>query len=164
MVASSARVRPSLTRSSTIVLALDGENPWLHYPDSGGRFLRELMAALGETGDDLEPETLATLAGSAQPAVLERLHPGSWINGVFATWIGHPEKTAAWRLLAEVFSGWPIQVAKTAWIHEPGWTLGSVAGARRPVSVPRVAGTSSGPASASPPSSTRRKSPPARAK
>ncbi len=98
------RLGRTLADDATIVLALDGENPWLHYPDSGGRFLRELMAALGETGDDLEPETLATLAGSAQPAVLERLHPGSWINGVFATWIGHPEKTAAWRLLAEVRS------------------------------------------------------------
>ncbi len=92
----------TLPDDATIVLALDGENPWLHYPDSGGRFLRELMAALGETGNDLEPETLATLAGSARPAVLERLHPGSWINGIFATWIGHPEKTAAWKLLAEV--------------------------------------------------------------
>jgi alpha-amylase/alpha-mannosidase (GH57 family) len=92
----------TLSDDATIVLALDGENPWLHYPDSGGRFLRELMGALGETGNDLEPETLATLAGSARPATLEHLHPGSWINSVFATWIGHPEKTAAWRLLADV--------------------------------------------------------------
>jgi alpha-amylase/alpha-mannosidase (GH57 family) len=94
----------TLPDDATIVLALDGENPWLHYPDCGGRFLRELMGALGETGNDLEPETLAALAGSARPASLERLHPGSWINGTFATWIGHPEKTAAWRLLADVRS------------------------------------------------------------
>ena len=94
----------NLPDDANIVLALDGENPWLHYPDSGGRFLRALMGALGETGNDLEPETLASLADAAQPAVLERLHPGSWINGTFATWIGHPEKTAAWRLLAEVRS------------------------------------------------------------
>ncbi len=92
----------TLPDDATIVLALDGENPWLHYPDSGGRFLRELMGALGETGNDLEPETLATLADTTRPDALERLHPGSWINSVFATWIGHPEKTAAWRLLADV--------------------------------------------------------------
>jgi len=92
----------SLPEEATIVLALDGENPWLHYPDGGGRFLRELMGALCHAGDDLQPETLADLARSSQPEVLDTLHPGSWINGVFATWIGHPEKTAAWRLLADV--------------------------------------------------------------
>ncbi len=92
----------TLPEDATIVLALDGENPWLHYPDGGGRFLRELMGALNETGDELQPETLARLAGSSKPGILNTLHPGSWINGVFATWIGHPEKTAAWALLAEV--------------------------------------------------------------
>ncbi len=94
----------TLPEDATIVLALDGENAWLHYPDGGGRFLRELMRALSETGDELQPETLTTLAESSKPGVLDNLHPGSWINGVFATWIGHPEKTAAWRLLAEVRS------------------------------------------------------------
>ena len=94
----------TLPEDATIVLALDGENAWLHYPDGGGRFLRELMRALSETGDELQPETLTTLAESSKPGILGTLHPGSWINGVFATWIGHPEKTAAWRLLAEVRS------------------------------------------------------------
>lgn len=92
----------SLPEDATIVLALDGENPWLHYPDGGGVFLRELMAALAETGDGLRPRTLAAATESARPAALDSLHPGSWINGIFATWIGHPEKTAAWRLLARV--------------------------------------------------------------
>ncbi len=94
----------TLPSDATIVLALDGENAWLHYPDGGGRFLRELMRALSETGDELQPETLTTLAGTSKPGILDTLHPGSWINGIFATWIGHPEKTAAWRLLAEVRS------------------------------------------------------------
>jgi alpha-amylase/alpha-mannosidase (GH57 family) len=92
----------TLPDEATIVLALDGENPWLHYPDGGGGFLRELMGALSQSGDDLQPETLTGIAESSQPDTLDKLHPGSWINGVFATWIGHPEKTAAWRLLAEV--------------------------------------------------------------
>ena len=92
----------SLPDEATIVLALDGENPWLHYPDGGGNFLRELMGALSTAGDELQPETLAAVAGSSRPSILENLHPGSWINGIFATWIGHPEKTAAWSLLAEV--------------------------------------------------------------
>ncbi len=92
----------TLPQDATIVLALDGENAWLHYPDGGGRFLRELMTALVDTGDALQPETLTALAGTSNPGVLDTLRPGSWINGIFATWIGHPEKTAAWRLLAEV--------------------------------------------------------------
>jgi len=92
----------SLPEDATIVLALDGENAWLHYPDGGGRFLRELMRTLSESGDELQPETLTTLAAASKPGVLDTLHPGSWINGIFATWIGHPEKTAAWRLLGEV--------------------------------------------------------------
>jgi alpha-amylase/alpha-mannosidase (GH57 family) len=92
----------TLPDDATIVLALDGENAWLHYPDGGGRFLRELMRALSKTGDELQPETLTSLATTSKPEVIDALHPGSWINGVFATWIGHPEKTAAWRLLTEV--------------------------------------------------------------
>ncbi len=92
----------SLPSDATLVLALDGENPWLHYPDGGGRFLRELMAGLRDAGDGLEPTTLARIAERAQPATLDTLHPGSWINGTFATWIGHPEKSAAWQRLGEV--------------------------------------------------------------
>ena len=92
----------SLPADATIVLALDGENPWLHYPDGGGRFLRELMAGLRDLGDGLEPATLGRIAEQTRPAVLDTLHPGSWINGTFATWIGHPEKSAAWQRLGEV--------------------------------------------------------------
>jgi UDPglucose--hexose-1-phosphate uridylyltransferase len=92
----------TLSDDATVVLALDGENPWLHYPDGGGRFLRELMSALDSESAEIQPETLSSLTRTSRPATLEKLHPGSWINGVFATWIGHPEKTAGWRLLAEV--------------------------------------------------------------
>ncbi len=92
----------SLPDDAVIVLALDGENPWLHYPDGGGRFLRELMTRLTAVGDELQATTLGRLAERSAPAVLDTLHPGSWISGTFATWIGHPEKTEAWRRLAEV--------------------------------------------------------------
>ncbi len=102
LVADLGALARNLPDEATIVLALDGENPWLHYPDGGGTFLRTLMDELGETGDELVPETLTKTADRSQPAVLDTLHPGSWINGIFATWIGHPEKTAAWSLLAEV--------------------------------------------------------------
>ncbi len=87
---------------AAIVVALDGENPWPHYPECGGTFLRELVARLGEPRPHLHPATFAELLDRVEPADLPRLHPGSWINSVFATWIGHPEKTAAWTLLASV--------------------------------------------------------------
>jgi len=95
-------VARELPDDATIVLALDGENPWLHYPMGGGVFLRTLMEGLNESGDRLQPRTLTEMQTTTTPSVLESLHPGSWINSVFATWIGHPEKTAAWRLLANV--------------------------------------------------------------
>ena len=92
----------SLPEEANIVIALDGENPWLHYPEGGGRFLRELMQRLDDGPPELAPATLDTVAAKSEPAILDRLHPGSWINSVFATWIGHPEKTHAWEVLTEV--------------------------------------------------------------
>lgn len=91
-----------LPEAASIVIALDGENPWGHYPEGGGRFLRELMERLQETSTELRTATLGSIAATAHPGTLDRLHPGSWINSVFATWIGHPEKTRGWEVLAEV--------------------------------------------------------------
>jgi UDPglucose--hexose-1-phosphate uridylyltransferase len=92
----------SLPEEASIVIALDGENPWLHYPDGGGRFLRELMGRLNNCAPELAPATLESVVDSTQPTELEHLHPGSWINSIFATWIGHPEKTHAWEVLTDV--------------------------------------------------------------
>jgi len=60
------------------------------------------MQRLDDAPPELAPATLNTVATKSEPAVLERLHPGSWINSVFATWIGHPEKTRAWEVLTEI--------------------------------------------------------------
>jgi len=95
-------VAKSVSPDAAIVIALDGENAWLHYPQAGGTFLRRLMRGLNEAGPHLEPKTFAELVDQCPTRPLDRLHPGSWINSVFATWIGHPEKTAAWRVLARV--------------------------------------------------------------
>jgi alpha-amylase/alpha-mannosidase (GH57 family) len=102
LVAELKTLAGNLPDDASIVLALDGENPWLHYPDGGGRFLRALFNDLNELDDHLRPEVLANIAERNEAGVLEKLHPGSWINGTFATWIGHPEKTAGWRLLSSV--------------------------------------------------------------
>ena len=92
----------SLPDDACVTIALDGENPWLYYPDGGGRFLRELFERLNDGSAGLEPATLDSVATSRQTDTLDRLHPGSWINSIFATWIGHPEKTHAWEVLAKV--------------------------------------------------------------
>jgi alpha-amylase/alpha-mannosidase (GH57 family) len=96
-----------LPDEATIVVALDGENPWLHYANAGGPFLRELMRRLGDCDGRLRPTTLGEVVAGAEARPLERLHPGSWINSVFATWIGHPEKTRAWEVLAAVRDALP---------------------------------------------------------
>jgi len=97
-----AAIARRLPEEASIVIALDGENPWLHFPEGGGRFLRELFGHLNDSGPELVPATLGAICEFAEPATLDRLHPGSWINSIFATWIGHPEKTRAWEVLAEV--------------------------------------------------------------
>lgn len=89
-----------LDDDATIVIALDGENAWNHYAAGGGLFLRTVMELIDDAGPEISPSTLAEVAAKRSPEVLPSLHPGSWINSVFATWIGHPEKTAAWELLA----------------------------------------------------------------
>ncbi len=92
----------TLPDDACITIALDGENPWLYYPEGGGRFLRELFDRLNNHPSGLRPVTLAHAAEVAPPERLDRLHPGSWINSIFATWIGHHEKTHAWEILAAV--------------------------------------------------------------
>jgi alpha-amylase/alpha-mannosidase (GH57 family) len=92
----------SLPDDACITIALDGENPWLYYPEGGGRFLRELFDRLKHHPSKLRPATLTDAAAAASPASLDRLHPGSWINSIFATWIGHHEKIHAWEVLAAV--------------------------------------------------------------
>ncbi len=95
-------IASDLPDEATITIALDGENPWLYYPQGGGKFLRELMHRINDGGSRLRPSTLARAAETSRPETLDRLHPGSWINSIFATWIGHPEKTAAWEMLTTV--------------------------------------------------------------
>jgi len=86
---------------------LDGENCWEYYPNDGEDFLREL---LGRISDDKEIETVTyseyldtKKEGVERPKsfILNKLHPGSWINGNFAIWIGHTEDNLSWDMLYE---------------------------------------------------------------
>jgi alpha-amylase/alpha-mannosidase (GH57 family) len=87
-----------------VVIALDGENAWEHYPFNGYYFLRALYTGLA-SHPGLELTTLADcLARGIEPASLPHVTAGSWVHGTLATWMGDPDKNRAWDLLCDVKS------------------------------------------------------------
>jgi alpha-amylase/alpha-mannosidase (GH57 family) len=91
-----------------VLIALDGENAWEHYPFNGYYFLRALYERLSDH-PLLQLTTLKDcVAGGIQPAPLTRVMAGSWVYGNLATWIGDPAKNRAWDLLCDakrIFDG-----------------------------------------------------------
>jgi len=83
------------------VIALDGENCWDFYEANGNLFLRSLYARLSRE-PELKTVTVSEFL-SEFPAdrSLSRVHPGSWINASFDTWVGDQEHNAAWEMLAD---------------------------------------------------------------
>jgi hypothetical protein len=85
---------------AVVTIALDGENPWEAYPEQGVEFLRTLYAALLST-PELRLVTPGRLIDESPPrSRLTRVVAGSWIDGTFRIWAGHPEDHRAWELLA----------------------------------------------------------------
>jgi alpha-amylase/alpha-mannosidase (GH57 family) len=85
---------------ATVTLALDGENPWEHYPQSGELFLGELYARL-EDGGVTSVLPRDEIRERPPQGRISRLHSGSWIDSNFRIWIGHPEDNQAWALLGQ---------------------------------------------------------------
>ncbi|MCA9541161.1 MAG: glycoside hydrolase [Myxococcales bacterium] len=84
-----------------VVIALDGENPWEYYAESGRPFLDALYATLAARAD-LQTVCLgAHLAANPPKRTLTDLHSGSWINGDYGVWIGSAVENQAWKLLGE---------------------------------------------------------------
>jgi alpha-amylase/alpha-mannosidase (GH57 family) len=84
-----------------VLIALDGENAWEHYPFNGYYFLRALYAQLANH-PRLELTTLSDcLARGIQPVPLPQVCAGSWVHGTLATWIGDAAKNRAWDLLCD---------------------------------------------------------------
>jgi alpha-amylase/alpha-mannosidase (GH57 family) len=84
-----------------VLIALDGENAWEHYPFNGYYFLKALYALLANH-PLIELTTLSgCLARGVQAAPLPRVAAGSWVHGTLATWMGDPAKNRAWDLLCE---------------------------------------------------------------
>ncbi len=78
---------------NTKIVILDGENPWDFYQDGGIDFLKALFNKIKDVslfGSEAKPD-----------GELRTIHPGSWINGFFDTWIGHKESNVAWDYLTK---------------------------------------------------------------
>jgi len=84
---------------AVIPVILDGENAWEHFADGGRPFLRALYRALTTTPGITTVTMSEACAGAS--TVLNGIFPGSWINGDFYIWIGHPDDHRAWGQLAE---------------------------------------------------------------
>jgi alpha-amylase/alpha-mannosidase (GH57 family) len=78
-----------------VLIALDGENPWDYYINSGRDFLRRLFENI-QKEPRLEGVTLSEALQRIPPEKLDWLAPGSWAGANFSIWIGHPEDHQAW--------------------------------------------------------------------
>ena len=93
----------SFPHPALVSIILDGENAWEFYPDDGHEFLMQLYEALARD-DRFRCVTVSEFLDQhplADTPSLPPLFSGSWIDGNFATWIGHPEKNAAWSHLSQ---------------------------------------------------------------
>lgn len=88
-----------------VSIILDGENCWEYYRNDGLDFLNILYERLSNEEKNglittTVSEYLEKFPPSAQKeAELNGIFPGSWINGNFGIWIGHPEDNQAWDYL-----------------------------------------------------------------
>lgn len=82
--------------NAVVSIILDGENPWEYYPDGGTEFLPKLLEKISE---NFELTTFNKLEAQKE---LKTLHPGSWINSDFSTWICDQKKNLGWTYLERV--------------------------------------------------------------
>jgi hypothetical protein len=87
-----AQVMP---KDGVVLLALDGENAWEAFPDSGEAFLDAFYNELGNS-KSLRSQTLGGHLDGKEGRPTGRLHSGSWISGNFDIWIGDPEENLGW--------------------------------------------------------------------
>ena len=99
------------TPGHVVLIALDGENAWEHYPFNGYYFLRALYTLLA-SHPQLELTTLgACVARGLTPITLPQLMAGSWVHGTLTTWMGDAAKNRAWDLLCDAKLAFDATVA-----------------------------------------------------
>lgn len=120
------RQTEGLSRPPLVSIILDGENTWESYRDDAHEFFTELYAGLSREERFrcvTVSEYLDQYPLDGEPSLPE-LFPGSWIDGNFATWIGHPQKNAAWSYLSDA-----RQALEGADRNGPAWrSLGAAEG------------------------------------
>ena len=83
-----------------VPIILDGENAWEYYPLNAYDFLQAMYKGIAESGS-LRLTTCSTVLKETRfDGRLHSIFPGSWINGNYGIWIGHPEENLAWDLIA----------------------------------------------------------------
>lgn len=93
------RFDESALNYAVVPIILDGENAWEFYQSDGKDFLRTLYYRLSN-----EPRIQTVLPPDVRVKrgnTLKHIAPGSWINGDFKIWIGHPEDNKAWDFLSQ---------------------------------------------------------------
>lgn len=94
------RIRCEAEQAEPLVtIALDGENCWEFYHQDGLPFLRLLYRRLAET-EWVRLDTLSRHLAELPAEDLDRVRAGSWIDGSFSIWIGHPDDNRSWDYLA----------------------------------------------------------------
>ena len=91
----------AVLQNACISVILDGENCWEYYWNNGFEFLDRLYSALTATSEIQTVTFSDAIAGSQNDALprLEKITAGSWIQGNFGIWIGHPEDNTSWDAL-----------------------------------------------------------------
>ncbi|MBN1384293.1 MAG: alpha-amylase/alpha-mannosidase [Elusimicrobia bacterium] len=91
------------SETGLVSIILDGENCWEYYKNDGLDFLNTLYSKLSnEEKNGLITTTVSEYLDKFPPneeTELKDIFPGSWINGNFGIWLGHPEDNQAWDYL-----------------------------------------------------------------
>jgi alpha-amylase/alpha-mannosidase (GH57 family) len=85
-----------------VTIALDGENPWEHYPSNGYFFLSALYRMFSHDARfELTTFSRCLQDQAVTIRTLPQLTAGSWVYGDLTTWVGSPDKNRAWDMLVE---------------------------------------------------------------
>jgi len=83
-----------------VSIILDGENAWEYYPDNAYHFLQGMYKGIAESASLRLTTCSEVLKETHFDGRLHTIFPGSWINGSYGIWIGHPEENTAWDLIS----------------------------------------------------------------
>ena len=84
-----------------VPIILDGENAWEYYPKNAYDFLQGMYKGIADSPELSLKTCSEVLEETRFEGRLHSIFPGSWINGNYGIWIGHPEENLAWDLIAE---------------------------------------------------------------